>query len=293
MSFIERLEARENIFLKKLEECKKSGLKTYIWGNGLTSNFVELEGNNFKFDGKLINKSYYSENSNNIYCFEDIFENTEEKINLIIGFTKYNDSLIEKYKDKINLLIDCDCTQNFWLPNNQKLDYSFVINNDEKLENIYINLADEKSKLSLLAFINQKISKEKKYLKSIYENNQYFPENIIKLNNNEIFLDCGAYIGDTAKEFANQIKKQNVTYKKIISFEPNPINFNNLKITKLNNHECYNIGTSNHKEIIKFSTNTSYSCFDNNGDIKVEVNTIDNVVKDDVTFIKMDIEGMN
>lgn len=61
MSFKDRIEARENAFLNALKECKESGLNTYIWGNGLTARFVEVEGESFHFEGKLVNKAYYSE----------------------------------------------------------------------------------------------------------------------------------------------------------------------------------------------------------------------------------------
>lgn len=216
----------------------------------------------------------------------------EGKINLIIGFTKYDDSLIANYKDKINILIHCDCTQNFWLPDSRTIDYSFIEENEDKLEEIYSSLSDDKSRLSLLAFINQKISKDNKYLKYVYENNQYFSEDIIELGNNEVFVDCGAYQGDTAREFIRQTENNNVSYKKIISFEPDPYNYRILKGKGFNNHECINLGTSDHEDIIRFTENGSCSCFDPNGDIKVGINKIDNVIEEDVTFIKMDVEGM-
>lgn len=43
---------------------------------------------------------------------------------------------------------------------------------------------------------------------------------------NEVFIDCGAWVGDSAIEFA---KYTNDTYRKIVSFEPDDANFEELK----------------------------------------------------------------
>lgn len=292
MSFKERIEAKENIFLSSLDTCKKSGLRTYIYGNGIGAKNLRAR-TGYTFDGYLVDKKYYFEKmGENIFCLEDFFENTNEIINLIIGFESFDFSHIEKYRDKINMLVYCDCIGLNIALGTDFMSYSFVEENEDKLEEIYSSLSDEKSKLSLIAYINQKISADFKYLAPIYEENQYFPEDIITLNNNEVFVDCGAYNGDTAEEFIDNIKRHNVSYKKIISFEPDPVNFRALKAKGFNNHECINMGTSDCKSTIRFWVDGYKSCISVNGNMEVEVNTIDNMIKDDVTFIKMDIEGM-
>ena len=291
MSFKDKIEARRNTLLDSLNACKLSGLKTYIYGNGAGADSIEKR-NLFSFDGRLVNKSYINQKYSNVFCFEEILEHSNEKINLIVGFKDFKDSLIEKYRDKINILINCDCLYGNLSVDSDMMSYSFVEENESNLEKVYNSLEDEKSRTTLIAYINQKISRDYKYLKQVFENNQYFPEDIIKLNNNEIFVDCGAFIGDTVETFINQCEKHNILYKKIISFEPDPINYQKLKDKSFKNHECLNFGTSDHKGLFHFTIDKSSSYFDPNGDIEVEINTIDNIIKDKVTYIKMDIEGM-
>jgi hypothetical protein len=51
--------------------------------------------------------------------------------------------------------------------------------------------------------------------------NQYFHEDIIQLSEPEIFLDCGAFTGDTLNDY---LKYAKVPFKKYICLEPDPQN---------------------------------------------------------------------
>lgn len=121
---------------------------------------------------------------------------------------------------------------------------------------------------------------------------QYFPEDIILLNNHEVFIDCGAYNGDTVKCFLKNVSNK---YRRIIAFEPDKNNINSLKkvagnITIINavvwscntkiSFKCGN-GSSSH-----ISNDTSSEC-----DL-VQAVAIDDIREcADASFIKMDIEG--
>src|SRR5215471_3269379 len=52
----------------------------------------------------------------------------------------------------------------------------------------------------------------------------YFP--VFHLSDKEVFIDCGAYDGDTISEFRRLTKGR---FEKIIAFEPDPINFSALR----------------------------------------------------------------
>jgi FkbM family methyltransferase len=51
---------------------------------------------------------------------------------------------------------------------------------------------------------------------------QYFPEGLIWLSQSEVFVDCGAYDGDTIEEFR---KRTGNCFSRIVAFEPDPENF--------------------------------------------------------------------
>lgn len=54
---------------------------------------------------------------------------------------------------------------------------------------------------------------------------QYFQDQLIKLSNKEVFIDCGAYIGDTLKSF---LEKTNTIFEEYYAFEPDKTNFEQL-----------------------------------------------------------------
>lgn len=131
--------------------------------------------------------------------------------------------------------------------------------------------------------------------KNVFSKPQYFPKDIINLNDNEVFLDIAGYTGDTIEEF---IIQSNSKYKQIITIEPNPKNYNaiNKVVSKYNNIKLINKGISNKNEILYFNTGSSgeessASFSEVLGDLQIEVDTIDNLISEPVTFIKMDIEG--
>ena len=66
--------------------------------------------------------------------------------------------------------------------------------------------------------------------KGLYSlNDQYFVEDVIQIEENEIFVDGGAYVGDTIQSFINKAKRKKVNSYKIIAFEPDENNYSVLK----------------------------------------------------------------
>ena len=130
-------------------------------------------------------------------------------------------------------------------------------------------------------------------------NNQYFEPELIKLSNEEIFVDCGAYIGDTLENFSERVD----TFKKYYAFEPDSRRFNKLHSAI---QKCKNKGNILHIQRGAWSKEAELSfsqdkgcgeitgdCLDVDRKSTISVDSIDNVVsdKDQVSFIKMDIEG--
>lgn len=291
MSFIDSITERENQLLINLEKCKTNGYATYIFGDGQGADFVEKKFYNFNFSGRVVNKKYYKQ-KDNVFCLEDLLEKTKHKINLLVAFCGFYEEQISQYKDKIGVVANAEtlCFNHLIDPNFTSFEY--ILENSEKLQKTYDMLEDEKSKKCLSAFINQKISLKSGYLKDIAIYPQYFSDEVMPLSNNEVFVDCGAYDGDTALAFISELESRGINnYKKIISIEPDPMNFEKLKNRGLSNHQCLNIATSDKKDQLSFcmSNTSSYVC--NDGEIIVNADKLDDVLDDDVTLIKMDIEG--
>ena len=111
---------------------------------------------------------------------------------------------------------------------------------------------------------------------------------------NEIFIDCGAYDGETIKDF---VKFSEGKYEKLYSFEPNPRLYENtlqnIKNAGLQRVELIQKGVWSHEAVLNFTDNGMSSQIYDKGVIPVKVVAIDDVVPENekVTFIKMDVEG--
>lgn len=156
-------------------------------------------------------------------------------------------------------------------------------------------LADQKSRHIYIRQIKYRCTYDRKFSKPYNMWNQYFPHDIIKLKDNEVFVDCGAYVGDTAKRFIKKVKGK---YKRIVCFEPDI--YNCKKLSKLANvHQnivIYQKGTYSTNKKIYFDgggfSSSRISEMDGNGDEEIEVIALDDITEcQDMTFLKMDIEG--
>ena len=170
----------------------------------------------------------------------------------------------------------------------------FLKQNDTELTLLYNELEDELSQKTMIAFFNQHLTGNCEYVDEVFisEHKRYFPD-FIELRNDEVFIDCGAYIGDTATAFFEETR--NIKYKDIFSFEPDTRNFEQLCQLKssIPNLNCFNKGTWNEETTLRFSDSGSIgSAISSDGDIQIEVDTIDNILNgQSATYIKMDIEG--
>lgn len=154
-------------------------------------------------------------------------------------------------------------------------------------------LHDQLSRDCFTAFINQKVSMKYGYLSEVKTECQYFDEELVQLTEQEVFVDCGAYDGDSAKAFIQALERRGIdSYQEIISFEPDPKNFAKLESLGLCRHRCIPKGVSDREDILYFHSENDSGRFDESGDIRIEVDSIDHIVGEgDVTMIKMDIEG--
>lgn len=157
-----------------------------------------------------------------------------------------------------------------------------------KLDNL---LKDQVSKKTLSDIMQFRLTGNYMFMENytVRFKEQYF-DPIIQISNEEIFVDCGGFDGDTTLEFI----KRYPNYSKIFIFEPSEINFTkaseNLKGFK--NIFLLPLGVSDEEGTLFFDPNHgSASSISTSGSSKIDVVTIDETVKEKITFIKMDLEG--
>lgn len=133
------------------------------------------------------------------------------------------------------------------------------------------------------------------YFECVYDRNQYFNPAIIKLQKDEVFVDAGAYTGDTIQRF---IRFCGGNFEKIHAFELDPLIFARLtetvSQTGYENIICYPFGLFDQNKKIRFYAGDANStvCGDDQTGTVGTVKRLDDVLNGQkVTFIKMDIEG--
>lgn len=163
--------------------------------------------------------------------------------------------------------------------------------NYEKYKATYELLHDEKSKEIFTKVINFKISGDYNFMQGFTNDHQgqYFDKTIVPKIKNIRFVDGGAYVGDTAEE----VIKNYPDFAKIWLIEPIPENIRIAKreLGQYKNIEFLTCGVSKRKETLYFNEEKSFSTIYGKGTQSVKVDTIDNIIKEKVDFIKLDIEG--
>lgn len=193
--------------------------------------------------------------------------------------------------------------QNVYIPDISSIsvnDYEFICNNIEEFTWLYGALEDNQSKKVLVNLLNYKLTHDMRLLSEIAEppEKQYFDERLIKYSMDDVFLDCGGYIGDTIESY---IEHNKGIYSKIITFEAEEKNAEIIKRKYKNeNIKVYPIALWNKKAEISFDNKGSGSgCVldvnegKNSERVKcILADTIDDIIGNEkVSFIKMDIEG--
>lgn len=119
---------------------------------------------------------------------------------------------------------------------------------------------------------------------------QYF--DVFEPMEEEIFVDCGAYDGETTKQFKKWSKDD---ASRSYIFEPIKAQYefvkNRVDRGELVNCEAFCAAVWNRNETLTFKENTSGSGIVCDEGVFVDAVLLDEVIKDKVTFIKMDIEG--
>lgn len=128
-------------------------------------------------------------------------------------------------------------------------------------------------------------------------NASYFPNDLMELSSREVFIDCGAYDGDTLESFVTATAGQ---FGAVVAFEPDPLAADQLRLSVLKyppairervRIEQAAVGAS--AGSLNFEAGgTPGSRISDSGSLSVEVVALDEALRElSPTFIKMDIEG--
>ncbi len=167
---------------------------------------------------------------------------------------------------------------------------AFLKNNLNEIEKAYNSLADEKSKFVFESIIHFQITGDLNYCFNCEtQKNEAFE--ILNLDENERFLDLGAYRGDTINEFLYYAK----SYEQIVAVEPDKKTFKKLQINceKLDNCVTLNNAIWNASKELCFDSNKGRGSSANDTGDTITSITVDELTTEygSFSYINIDVEG--
>lgn len=154
----------------------------------------------------------------------------------------------------------------------------------------YRNLCDSESKRVFTELCRYKLVPSKDFLKNAYDSEhiQYFDPTIVECDQEEVFVDCGGYIGDTVEKFIQVYPD----YRSIYVFEPSS---KNVKKCKKNTRNYKNINiiqaaVGRHSNVGTFSIEDSASSLVHqsaNGAEEINLVSIDETINEPISFLKI------
>lgn len=167
----------------------------------------------------------------------------------------------------------------------------YIEEHDAEFDAAYALLSDDFSRKSYVDILNFKVSGKVSYLFGCQKEKEEIYSEYLHLDNSEIFMDLGAYDGDTIREFIGAAE----TYRSIIAVEADAKNYKKLikNTDGCENIETYNLAAWDKCETLCFEKkkgrNSKLSAA---GNVEIQADSVDNILSGrEITILKMDIEG--
>lgn len=181
-------------------------------------------------------------------------------------------------------------------------DPAYIRSHMGEFSSLYEELADEKSRDVLVAVLNYKLEHDLRRIVEIADppEDQYFDRGIVSFGKGDVFLDCGAYTGDTVEQY---MAHNGGACQAVICIEADHDNCGIIREKALGREfacdcEVLELACWNERASLIFdkigSGSGTLDAREDSGAEKVEVqaDSIDHVLRGRrVSFIKMDIEG--
>lgn len=270
-----------------------------IFANCKDYNYIDLQRyNKYKDKARLLSKEeFYKDPENTV-----IFMNNEAFAHmphiLYDGGFKHYYSMRSLGKNLISDGVMNKKTLNdFREYDLNELNHVFTTPEISRIVTLYNLLSDEKSKEVYKAALKFKLTEDYHYLLDVKDDlkKQYFDE-VVKFSDEEVFVDCGGYTGDTIEAF---IKAVNGKFKQIYSFEPDGKNYKILTeyintLEQKDKIKAIDAGVYYKTKSFYIRSNDAFSTLQESADggegEEVKVAAISDVIDQAPTYIKMDVQ---
>lgn len=244
----------------------------------------------YYFDGKkMIIRHAQKESVYEVYNEEKV-NKIKEPFNMLLGRGDYR--LLEPLRLKCPKCKIVEYLDGFA---SHIMDMEFIEHNRKAMEKVYELLCDKESREVMKSYVYARLSGDVRDLSKLNHGKWSYDYELLKLKDNDIVVDAGAYNGDTIREMEEYINGK-VSY--IYAFEPDNNSYKLLrKNVEGNAHiDCINAGLWDRSGTLHFDDTCEMTSkiTEEVGNI-VSVYSLDEFFGDDkkvkATLIKMDIEG--
>ncbi len=170
-------------------------------------------------------------------------------------------------------------------------DDEFIDRYSENISLAFSLLADEQSRQVYKNVLSFYRTGKLELLDEITTDKAEAFDNILQLSDSEVYVDLGAYNGDTIDEF---LSYAHGGYRKIIALEPNAKNFEKLKLrcADLPKTELWQLGAYSRNTILEFNNKAGRNSAIAKGGVKTRVVTVDTILCGTAaSYVKADVEG--
>ena len=225
----------------------------------------------------------------------DVMDKYEDCI-IVLAFAVFREDMIKKIKD-ISTRFEV-LAPHVSIFGTKFFSYEILQSCRKEIKKAYHLLYDEKSKQVFENIIRYRLSGKLQYLYDCEDTRDDVFNTIIKLRTDEIYLDLGAYRGDTIEEF---LKFTEGKYEKIIALEPDIKNYNKLcdyvDSQAINKIETHNKASWFKKEAVRFDggggrNSSIMDPLEADTGHTVDAIDVDTLLEGSpVSYVKMDVEG--
>ena len=167
-----------------------------------------------------------------------------------------------------------------------------IYDNLPQYQELAQKLQDEASVKVLDRILGYRLTLDAALLADVIDWDLYGFSGLVEFHDNEVYVDGGAYDGDSVRMFINNVHGK---YDRVLAFEPDPQTFQRLRknLASLPRVEPLNFGLHSAKAELRFNNDGSRGAIiTDDGECKINVVALDDILAGKrVTFIKMNIEG--
>lgn len=215
----------------------KKPIVLYGTGNGAEKILHRLAAENITVSDIFVSDEFYRGQN---FCgftvrkYSDL-ESLNRSVVVLIAFAGERPALLERFA-YLAQIQETYAPHVLLFTNDEIITPDWLAKNEAAIQHVYDQLADDMSRKVFAAVLNYKLSGKLFYLQECETKREEDLQTLFRFDFPGVYVDAGAYDGDTIKEFLRLSQGQ---YKKIYAIEPDSKNFlrlcNTIREEKLNN----------------------------------------------------------